>query len=110
VIVFDATCVITGGYSGATNRRCRSPATESLEDRGHSLREPLAVFMLDVACPGPGAAMKSLTRSPDLSTRIHGSMRGKVPFLWIFGNDLAGFGGSDPSSDSFVRPSIEAGL
>jgi len=83
---------------------------KSLEDKNRRLKELLADFMLDVACPGPGAAMKSLTRSPDLGTRIHRSMRGKVPFLWIFSNDLADFGGSDPSSVSFVRPSIEAGL
>lgn len=88
---------------GRVLRRCEPEVSEarrlkSLEGKGRRLKELLADFMLDVACRGPGAAMNSLTRSPDLGMRIHRSMREKAPFLWIFSNDLAGFGGSDPSS------------
>jgi len=56
---------------------------KSLEDKNQRLRKLLADFMLDVACLGPGAAMNSLTRSPDLGTRIHRSPREKVQFCGL---------------------------
>ncbi|GGG50855.1 hypothetical protein GCM10008026_35080 [Chelatococcus composti] len=101
---------------GRVFRRCEPEVSDarrlkSLEGKGRRLKELLADFMLDVGLPRPRSSdVNTLTRSPDLGTRIHRSMREKAPFFWNFSNDLAGFGGSDPSSNSFVRPSIEAGL